>query len=187
MRPPPDPSRPSVKSFLGTIVKDTSPYYVPVQPAPFAEVNDCFGAVPKQVELHGGHQQIGWTIWMWPKVLVEAEFHSIWISPEGQPIDITPKGAEIPRILFCPDNHRQYRGCQINNIRKPLQNRREIKRFCELATLIHKELNKGDLAFYHGTIELSDQCRRYRAEQAELQLWLWRKYGRTEPEPRAST
>lgn len=38
----------------------------------------------------GGRLITGWGIWQWDNILVEAEAHAIWESPDNQLIDITP-------------------------------------------------------------------------------------------------
>jgi len=100
------------------------PGYVRVQPDPDSQVQECFTNVRDKVERDGGRICFGWAIWEWPRVMIEAEFHAIWISPEDEQIDITPKPEGIRRILFLPDSARAYdynRGhYRIDNIRRPL-------------------------------------------------------------------
>ena len=44
---------------------------------------------------------MGWRIWEWYGVMIEAEFHTIWESSDGILHDITPAPQEIGRTLFC--------------------------------------------------------------------------------------
>jgi hypothetical protein len=100
------------------------PYYVTVRPGPNCQKNECFWNVKRKVEQSGGKMQHGWTIWEWPQIMVEAEFHAIWISPDETAVDITPKDNNIQRILFLPDNSREYDfandGARVSNVREPL-------------------------------------------------------------------
>ena len=52
-------------------------------------------------------------------VMVEAEFHAVRVSPEGQYVDITPKPHTEATTLFVPDARRTYTGVVIDNIALP--------------------------------------------------------------------
>jgi hypothetical protein len=177
---PPKLVKPYVISFCRSIVKNPEPLYVPVRPLRRAPADECFRILPKHIASYGGDQVTGWTIWEWPRVLIEAEFHCIWRQPEGELLDITPKSVPVPRILFLPDPNRKYRGRQIDNFRKPLDHDPAIKRF--LASRIHQAFNEGELADYHGPVELSEEAIRDEIEQQELQRILVRRYGANTPE-----
>lgn len=108
------------------IDKSQKPYRVPVKPESWVESKECFFNVKAKVEKDGGKIQFGWTIWECPNILIEAEFHAIWISPENTPIDITPNAANMQKILFLPDSVREYdyssEYYRVDNIRRPLSN-----------------------------------------------------------------
>jgi len=40
--------------------------------------------------------------------MLEAEFHSVWKSPEGAYLDITPRSINFRRIFFLPDYEQKY-------------------------------------------------------------------------------
>ncbi len=82
-----------------------------------AELDDCFEDVRRQVEQHGGSIQHGWTIWEWPGIFIEGEFHAVWRDPNGDLIDVTPKKDGEKQILFAPDPTRVFSGRRIDNIR----------------------------------------------------------------------
>jgi hypothetical protein len=103
-----------------TICKTTKPVFVPVQSATVFKAHYCFDNVKKHVAQHGGRVQYGWTIWELPKLLIEGEFHAVWNSPEGQLIDVTEKPDGEEKILFLPDDSREFKGTLIDNIRQPL-------------------------------------------------------------------
>ncbi len=80
----------------------SKPVYVPCRPVPHAQRNRCFSNVEAQVKAHEGAIRYGWTIWEWPGVGVEAEFHAVWVTPDGSLLDISPHDGE-DSILFLPD------------------------------------------------------------------------------------
>jgi hypothetical protein len=174
--------KPYVISFCRSIVKEPNPSYISVRPLRRAPANECFRILPKHIDANGGEQVIGWTIWEWPRVLIEAEFHCVWRHPEGALLDITPKSLSIPRILFLPDSSRSYKGRQVDNIRKPLDHDPAIQRFCELSSRLHRALNEGELADYFGEVELSEEATRDELERQRLQVLLNRRYGSNTPE-----
>jgi len=70
--------------------------------------------------MNGGQQVNGWAIWQWANVLVEAEAHSVWRSPEGELIDITPHVNGESQVLFLHDAGMVYSGQSIGNVRLAL-------------------------------------------------------------------
>lgn len=122
------------------IDKSQKPYRVPVKPESWAEPTECFINVKTKVEKDGGKIQFGWAIWEWPNVMIEAEFHAIWISPENTPIDITPKPVNMQKILFLPDSERVYDYSadyyRVDNIRRPLSNNPLVSDFIKISEQI---------------------------------------------------
>jgi hypothetical protein len=184
---PPKIIKPYVISFCRGFVADPHPVYVPVLPLKKVSANDCFNIVPQHVAANGGEQVTGWAIWEWPRVLIEAEFHCVWRKEDGTLIDISPKTVRMPRIVFVIDPVRSYTGRQVNNIRRPLDRDPAIKRFCDLSTRLHNALNEGDLAYFHGEVELSEAATRDELERRELQKRIQQKYGANSPEPMSLT
>ena len=87
-----------------------NPLYVNVVPQPGATINDCFPLVTERVREQGGTAVLGWSIWEWPTLFVEGEFHAIWKSPAGDLVDIAPKAIPISRIFFLPGPNARYEG-----------------------------------------------------------------------------
>lgn len=79
------------------------PQFVPVRQDQYGLFNWCSDGVLEKVSNEGGGIRFGWTIWEWPKILLTAEFHAVWITPSGELIDITPKPHRETRIVFVPD------------------------------------------------------------------------------------
>jgi hypothetical protein len=78
--------------------------------------NECFDNVSAKVTALGGDRVAGWSIWQHDYML-EAEYHAVWRSPEGQLMDITPKNLPFEQIIFAEDPARPYEGIQLDNIR----------------------------------------------------------------------
>jgi hypothetical protein len=82
----------------------------PEQPAflPFTQVDrryiagQCHANVLHRVRGHGGKRVNGWMIWE-SVIMDDAEFHSVWQSPDGTLIDITPRKDKEKLVLFLPD------------------------------------------------------------------------------------
>lgn len=90
------------------ITREFEPVYVPVNPLGGGTTNECFYNVRRQVKKNGGVPIYGWSIWEWPKVLVEAEFHCIWKSPNGDLVDISPRPDQQSKILFLQDSSKAF-------------------------------------------------------------------------------
>lgn len=166
-----------VRSFCYRVVPGSQPCHIPLQPLAGAPESECFSVVPEQVRRCGGEQVVGWAIWEWRKVMIEAEFHAVWRDPDGNLVDVTPKPFEMPKILFLPDPNRRYEGVQVDNVRHPLRKDPRIKRFIDLAERLFALLNEGDLAHQYGDIT-SPEIRQVRHEMGQIQMALAERYGR---------
>ena len=76
--------------FCASITSDSSPEYIDVCPASWATPNECFNNVPRMVKQYGGSMISGWAVWQRGNMLLDAEAHAIWRTPDGKLIDITP-------------------------------------------------------------------------------------------------
>jgi hypothetical protein len=92
-----------VLSFCRSLVPDSQPFYVSVQPELGFWPLQCLPNVAKKVEMSGGEGVRGWEISQLPKVYLEARFHAVWRSPTGKYVDVTPEESGQQRILFLPD------------------------------------------------------------------------------------
>ena len=81
---------------------------------------ECFQNVEQMVKRYGRQQVNGRGIWRWSNVLVAAEAHAVWKSPEGQLIDITPHDNNEDKILFLCDESMIYSREQIGYIGRAL-------------------------------------------------------------------
>lgn len=175
---PPKLIKPYVRRFCQRVEPGAAdPAYIASRPLPNAPMRDCFVTVAQQVEHEGGDTVIGWAIWEWPKVLIEAEFHAVWRTPQGELVNITPYEVPIPRLLFLPSVRRRYEGRQVNNVREPLDRDPAIKRMIELYGLLFAELNRGELQYQHGEVAVRPEAARYQREIAAIQFLLHDRYG----------
>jgi hypothetical protein len=173
---------PEILKLCGELVPGSRPQFLAVTPVEGVEVKDCFPAVARQVRDHGGSICHGWQIWEWPGVMLEAEFHAVWRTPNGQLRDITPKPEPIPRILFLPDPSRKYSGRQVNNVRRALSTDPRIADFIRCWNDEYEFMNRGARAEQHGRIVVNAaEAAEYEAIQrrkVELQTALIMHRGR---------
>lgn len=108
------------------------PVFVPVRSRADSKLDDCFMDVHRQVEQLGGAIQHGWTIWEWPGIFAEAEFHAVWCSPEGELVDVAAKRHEETTILLTPDPTRVFKERRVPNVRFAISRDPRVKQFFEL-------------------------------------------------------
>jgi hypothetical protein len=125
-----------LRRLIDTITPGGLPTYLHVRPEPGATVNGCFSNVRAKVARDGGRMLCGWQLWQWPRVLVEAEFHAVWLSPQGRMVEITPKPHGERSILFVPDARRGYHGEVVDNVRMALHDDQLVQHFIRVSRAI---------------------------------------------------
>lgn len=98
----------TIQTFAKSINPGGALVYVNVSPSADAEPHECFNNVRRCVEKNGGREMLGWAIWSWPGVFIEAEHHSVWRKPDGSISDPTPTGQREARVLFLEDGAADY-------------------------------------------------------------------------------
>ena len=175
----PLPDSEHVKNFCSSITPAVVPVTVQCQPAHNKPEKECFPIVEERIALEGGREVLGWALWEWPGVFIEAEFHAVWSPPSGGLIDITPRGLAAPNILFLPDPTRKYEGRQVANIRKQLVKDNDVTRYLFTFHRIFEILNAGDRAFQHA-VELPSKALKelnaVQKEGAQLERRLQKRY-----------
>lgn len=149
-----------IASFIINFCKTISneaPVIVPLRPVCREPLNHCVITVPEHIRANGGKEEYGWCIHIWKRVLIEAEFHCIWINPSGELIDLTHKREKGNHIIFLPDQNMKYDGRQVNNIRKALTPDPLIKNYINMWNEYFRYTNDGDLAYYHGELPAMPQ------------------------------
>ncbi len=132
----PDEITDTVIRFCSMISPRQQPVYVHVKPESYSLPSACFPNVEKKVSLDGGSIVYGWKIWLFQDCFIEAEFHSIWKSPEGTYIDITPDNPPCPTILFLPDGKKKFTGYRVDNIRYNFSGNQLVDLYIEVAKCI---------------------------------------------------
>jgi|GEM_PF-2193907 len=98
----------AVIDFCKSITQDSIPEYVPLRPESWCIENECYDNVMRRVKHSGGKVQLGWRIQVvpdpWPKFMIEAVHHAIWVSMTGNKIDITPQSHSAKNIVFLSDD-----------------------------------------------------------------------------------
>ncbi|MBJ8452933.1 hypothetical protein I6M90_13900 [Acinetobacter bereziniae] len=154
----------SVKALLKHMKKSGNPIYVKSKPNQNTIQNECFPMVDEYISLNGGERVLGWTLWELPGLFIEAEFHAVWKSPEGELIDLNPRPLKTENILFLQDDSIEYNNYQINNFRLPLTNNPIVINFLNLHDKMFEFMNRGERKGQYGEIKLNT------SEQAEYNL-----------------
>jgi phage-related protein len=92
----------TVAKFAGGLSSER-PVIVPVLKDRYGLYGWCSDGVHERIRHEGGHIRYGWTIWEWPRVMLTAEFHAVWLDPSNNLFDITPKPHGETSIVFVPD------------------------------------------------------------------------------------
>lgn len=145
----------SLQSLINEIRPGEKPVYVDVRPLLNAPPDECFALVGECVERSGGSAVIGWSLWELPSLFVEAEFHAVWRTSEGELLDVAPKQSATERIYFLPDPGRSYQGRQVNNLRRPISQNPLLRRYLWTFDERFFILNRGERQHQHGVIEVS--------------------------------
>jgi len=161
-----------VHELCKTVSPTTLPSYVSVVPESYAVENECYGNVAEKIRRDGGSLRYGWQIWERKRLFIEAEFHAVWVSPEGTMLDITPKDIPTTRILFLPDPTRRFEGKRIDNIRRTLVDDPLLVEYLRLFTEHQQAVSKLGGQGYFGpvTIKGADYERFKRVQALEVQL-----------------
>lgn len=104
-----------IEKIIEVIDSEYEHAIVPVIAEPYSIESDCFYNVPKKVAIDGGSIVYGWSVLL-GGFLCEAERHAVWLSPNGELIDITKNTHQLTHIIFIPQDL-EYHGQLINNIR----------------------------------------------------------------------
>ena len=153
---------------------------VPVEPQPWASLNDCFPNVDRMVDEYGGSREYGWQLWeVFPGVLLEAELHAVWVDDRGQRHDITPKQVPLPFIVFVPDPDFVYDGRQVDNVRVALTKDPLAKALIAAYRERFAALNEGELADSYGHVDTPRIRRAHKRVDDVEALVIRRFYGVT--------
>ena len=176
--PKPVTDRPEVRALCERLVPGSIPVIVRVNAPAAAQPNDCVGNVASVIDVNGGTVKYGWQLWeTWPGLLIEAEFHAVWVDAAGRQHDVTPK--EVPgiqQIVFLADPKLVYEGRQIDNVRVPLIEDSLLREFIEAAEAFYEVTNRGELADFHGDLAPTPEMKMLQKRRTGLELRILKKY-----------
>lgn len=129
----------AIMDMCASITSSSTPVFVTVQPKPWALPHECFNNVQQMIRQNSGTMISGWAIWQWGNILLDAEVHAIWQSPDGDFTDITPHNYSETRIFFLPDASVNYKEVPIRSHRKALTGSALV------AELIHLYSKRDDI------------------------------------------
>ncbi len=151
----PESTSPEVIAFCKEISPSRKPIYLKIKKEASATTLNCFDNVQNKANQNGGKVRFGWIIWEWKDIMIEAEFHAVWMDSNGQLVDITPNGYGFKRILFLIDDNKIYEGEQVNNIRKALSDDPLIDEYIKLNDKLFCLMNIGMYQDRYGEVELN--------------------------------
>lgn len=151
-------------------ISDSVPFYIDVIPEVTSTSKYCHHNVKIYTEKNAGEIVYGWIIWQQTHMMLEAEFHSVWKSPCGRYLDITPNRIGSKQILFVPDMEHSYDfygNTRLCNKWHPLTNHPDFKKLNEVLQKHHELLESyPGLGKMELTVEDSKEC--YRLEQEKV-------------------
>jgi hypothetical protein len=145
MRPPipiptPQKDSPLVLEACRTVVAEPQPVHVPVRLEPYSGPDDCHGNAAKKVQRDGGQIRFGWVVWEVPDWEIRLEFHSVWQSPQGHLVDVSPPVHGGRVVLFLPDPIRVYEGRSISSVHYPYSASPLCREYVEVCGRINRLL-----------------------------------------------
>jgi hypothetical protein len=177
---PPKLDEAHVTEFCRRVSPGAAAILVECKPQLGKPMRECFTIVQEVVAAEGGTSVPGWVVWEWPGVFIEAEYRCVWRRPAGELLDLTPRPTPNTAIVFVPAPNRPYCGKQVDNIRQALIQDKDLRRYLWLFERQFAILNRGERAFEHGAIQLSNpemkEMRNIQKEIARLESRLQRRY-----------
>ena len=143
----PSSSDVQVREFCRHLNVRSKPVLLPITADARSQPLDCFNNIRHKVASEGGRIVYGWTIWIWPKVYIEAEHHAVFERPGGGDwVDVTPSHtAGITSRLFVEDASAIYdfenEGVRRDNIRHALTRDVLVQQFFQSARAYNDAMN----------------------------------------------
>ncbi|RUV04201.1 MULTISPECIES: SEC-C domain-containing protein [unclassified Mesorhizobium] len=178
-----NPKSPQVAKFCRGISVERPPVLLRISPDDDSAPLDCFTNARRKVARSGGRIVLGWAIWEWPGLYIEAEHHAVYDPPQGRAwIDLTPP--QVPQIvtrLFLPDSTAAYdfenEGVRRDNHRQALTKDPLVQRFFESARR-HSEIMNSipGVGEVQVTPAIARQLQSVQHENAQITMALAMKY-----------
>lgn len=166
-----------IQLFSQRLVADSDPLYVDYIYAAGAVTDECFDNVDRLVVNRGGRTLLGWMIWEWENVLLEAIFHAVWEDEDGILHDPTPKTDGESRVLFLPDRSTQDNGGVTPNQYQPLRDWIEITEYisaCNNISEVQRQYYPNiPRALWYSSIQRKEECEQaiHRRILSEVELF----------------
>jgi hypothetical protein len=151
---------------------------VRVDAPPWAKPDECTENVARVVEEHGGEASNGWRLWEpLPGLMIEAEFHMVWMSENKLPLDVTPSlFPGITETVFLADPDLSYESKQIDNVRVALTDEPLVRDLIQVLEADFEVMNRGELANHHGFITMTPEMQAIKDRQGRLFFEIAQKY-----------
>jgi len=116
------------------VTNTSKPVFINIDPSDDAELEECFRNIKNHVNSYGGEIVYGWNIFVWPRVWVEFEAHSMLRKIDGSLRDITPRRDGEGIVLFLQDDSAEYKGLRRDNLRFSLSQSPLVKELMSAAS-----------------------------------------------------
>lgn len=147
----------NIEKFCKKINYKSIPTYINVVPSNNSLINECVKNVKRHILINGGESVLGWSIWLHPHCMVEAEFHVVCKQNNGELVDITPHKDNCPKILFLEDCKINYKNHQINNIRQNISKSKLIDKCIDNWNKIYEISNKNGQKVKYGLLNIQGE------------------------------
>ncbi len=176
--PRPVSDGPAVRALCTDLVPGAVSEILPNEAPSWAEPNECTSNVARQVQLKGGQVDYGWRLWeTLPGLMIEAEFHAVWMDDRGVRHDVSPTALpSIREIVFLPDPRLSYNGQQIDNVRVALRDDDLLHDFIAACEALFEVMYRGELARLHGEIPATPEMLGVQARCIDLEAALVARY-----------
>lgn len=98
----PAPNDPLVRAFLNKYNLGGTPVYADYSDHGY-DLSQCHLSAKHRAMESGGRRVHGWALWQFEEQ-IDAEHHSVWETPNGEFVDVTPPKFGGDRVLFVRDD-----------------------------------------------------------------------------------
>jgi len=151
MAQPLELKHPMLSTLLERIAAKENPILVDVDTKEFSLPDECFQNVGKQISLSGGEVLHGWSLWK-TSLVIEAEFHAIWKSPDGNLVDVSKAPPGVSQITFVPTADFFWNGKRVDNIRLNATGNRLVDDFIRVFEIRYESYSSPELVSYFGLV-----------------------------------